>query len=362
MSKVLKFDIKLQRKNFLLNVKSEIDDGITGVYGPSGHGKTSLLNSIAGLVQPDSGFIEIYDSTVFDSKRKINVPVKNRKIGFVFQDIRLFPHLSVKQNLQYGFKKYGKNYVHFKEVIDILDIELLLDKKPVDCSGGEKQRIAMGRALLSGAKILIMDEPFSGVDVCLRNSIIPFLNKINQRFKIPMLIVGHHLPDLLSLTNSLLLLKNGEVKAHGKFQDLILNESNVDIMNGAGLHNVFKLNVFATLSFKNIILLKSTLNNFQIQVLYQSFQGSVEIGMETKVLIRPEDISIALHPVSRISLRNQVKGVIEKIFSKDGLSFCIVNAGEKILIEITEASRKNMNLEEGRTVFCLFKSVALNIF
>lgn len=362
MSKVLKFDIKLQRKNFLLNAKAEIDDGITGVYGHSGHGKTSLLNAIAGLIQPDSGFIEINDTTVFDSIRKINVPVKNRKIGYVFQDIRLFPHLSVKQNLEYGLKKYTKYSVHFEEVIGILKIESLLDKKPVHCSGGEKQRIAMGRALLSGAKILIMDEPFSAVDVNLRNSIIPFLNEINRRFKIPMLIVSHHLPDLLSLTDSFLLLNNGAVKALGKFHKLMSDESNLEKIKGAGLYNVFNLNVFAVLPVRNIILLKSTANNFQIQALHQSFQRSVEIGMETKVLIRPEDISIALQPVSQISLRNQVKGVIEKIFSKDGLSFCIVDAGERIWIEITEASMKNMNLKEGKTVFCLFKSVALNIF
>lgn len=362
MKPYLKFDIQLQRKNFRLNAKAEIENGITGVFGPSGHGKTSLLNSVAGLINPDSGCIIINGEKVFDSKDKINVPVKNRKIGYVFQDVRLFPHLSVEQNLKYGAKTSRQENISFNDITEILRIGNLLEKKPSECSGGEKQRIAIGRALLSGAQILIMDEPFSAVDVNLRGNIIPFLKAINARFKIPMLIVSHDLPDLLSLTNHLLLMKDGEIKAAGLFQDLILDESNVDIMKGAGLYNVFNLFVFASLPSQNMILLKSFSSDFQVQVLSQSFQNNAEIGQQVKILIRPEDISISLQPVAQISLRNQIQGTIEKIFSKDGLSFCLVNSGEKVLVEITEASRKHMKLEVGKVVFCLFKSAALKIF
>ena len=362
MNPFLKFDIKLQRKDFLLHVKAEIKNGITGVYGPSGHGKTSLLNSIAGLVKPDAGVIQIKGKTVFDSNQKINLPAKDRKIGYVFQDVRLFPHLSVIQNLKYGINKKSSERINFDELTEILEITALLQKKPSECSGGEKQRIAIGRALLSGAQILIMDEPFSAVDVNLRNNIIPFLNTINQRFNIPMLIVSHDLPDLLSLTNHLLLLKNGKVQALDNFQDLILDESNVDVMKGAGLYNAFDLSVFATLPAQDMILLKSDCNDFQIQALCQPLNKKVEIGKQMRILIRPEDISISLQAVAQISLRNQIQGVIEKVFSKDGLSFCLVNAGEKVLVEITEASLKKMNLEVGKKVYCLFKSAALKIF
>ena len=362
MNTFLKFDIKLQRKDFLLNVKASIEKGITGVYGPSGHGKTSLLNSIAGLVNPDSGFISINGKTVFDSEKKINIQARSRKVGYVFQDVRLFPHLSVFRNLKYGENKKIAGNIDFDEVVDILNIKPLLNKKPSECSGGEKQRISIGRALLSGAEILIMDEPFSAVDVNLRNNIIPFLNKINSHFQIPMLIVSHDLPDLISLTNHLLLLQNGKVKALGNFQDLIIDESNIGIMKGAGLYNVFNLYVFAALPAQDMVLLKSAANDFQVQVLCQPFNGKTEIGRQMKVLIRPEDISISLKPLDQISLRNQIQGTIEKIFSKDGLSFCLVDAGEKVLVEITEVSRKNMSLEVGKTVYCLFKSAALKIF
>lgn len=362
MKPFLKFDIKLQRNGFLLDVKADIKEGITGVYGPSGHGKTTLLNAIAGLVEPDSGYIEINDERVFHASTKTNLPVRKRKVGYVFQDVRLFPHLSVKQNLKYGINNEKAGNIDFQEVVDILKIKQLLIKKPSECSGGEKQRIAIGRALLSGAKILLLDEPFSAVDVNLRNNIIPFLHLINSRFHIPMLIVSHDLPDLLSLTNNLMLLKNGKVKAHGKFQDLILDESNVDVMKGAGLYNVFNLYVSATLPEKNMMLMNSDEHEFQVQALCQPSVKDIEAGRLTKVLIRPEDVSIALHPVEAISLRNQIEGTIDKIFSKDGFWFCLVDAGEKILVEITEASGKNMNLEPGKTVWCLFKSAALKIF
>lgn len=362
MNEALKFDIKLQRKNFLLDVKAEIENGITGVYGPSGHGKTSLLNAISGLLKPDSGFININGEIVFDSRAGINIPVKDRKVGYVFQDIRLFPHLSVIQNLKYGLKKGKTNKVSFQDVVGILEIGELLNKKPSECSGGEKQRISIGRALLSGAQILMMDEPFSAVDVNLRNNIIPFLNALNSRFEIPMLIVSHDLPDLLSLTNRLLLLKEGKVKALGNFQELISDEANVELMEGAGLYNVYHLSVSEALPAKNMVLLKSATGNFQVQALCRPFQENAATGKQFKVLIRPEDISISLQPVGQISLRNQVAGTIEKIFTKDGLSYCLVSAGEKILVEITEASRQNMNLEIGKIVFCLFKSAALKIF
>jgi molybdate transport system ATP-binding protein len=361
MTPVLEFHIKLQRKDFVLDVKAEISDGITGIFGPSGHGKTSLLNSISGIVKPDFGTIYIKGEKVFDSKNKLNVPVKSRKVGYVFQDVRLFPHYSISKNLNYGRKEKSKSAI-FDEVVDILKIEHLLNKKPEQCSGGEKQRVAIGRAILSGSQILLMDEPFSAVDVKLRKEIIPFLNAVNQKFKLPIIIVSHDLPDLLSLTDNLLLLQNGEMLAHGKFQDLILDERNLNVMHESGWFNIMHLFVFASLPSKDMVLLKSDKSDLQIQVLTQFINSSVEINTPLKVLIKPENIALAKEQVSNISLRNQIQGTIQKVFLKDGLAFCIVDVGENIIVEVTEASQKNMNLNPGEQVFCLFKSAALKIF
>lgn len=361
MSLVLEFHIKLKRKDFLLNVNAKISDGITGIFGPSGHGKTTLLNAIAGTIAADTGCINIKGETVFDSAQRINVPVKNRKVGYVFQDVRLFPHYTIYKNLNYGSKVKG-SCVIFEEVVDVLKVAHLLRKRPEQCSGGEKQRVAIGRAILSGSQILLMDEPFSAVDVNLRKEIIPFLNAVNLKFKIPIIIVSHDLPDLLSLTDNLLLLQEGEILAHGKFHDLILNENNLNAMHESGWYNIMHLFVFASLPSKEMVLLKSHKGDLQIQVLNHSMQGKVEINTLVKVLLKPENIALAKEHVSNISLRNQIQGTIKKVFLKDGLAFCIVDIGENIIVEVTEASQKNMKLLPGEKVFCLFKSAALKIF
>ncbi len=360
MKSVLELNIKLIRKDFLLDIQTTISEGITGIFGPSGHGKTSLLDSIAGLTRPDSGYININGKQVFNSEERINDKVQSRKIGYVFQDVRLFPHLSIEKNLKYGWNRKVSN-IDFDEVIGTLQIRHLLNKKPEFCSGGEKQRVAIGRAILSGSQILLMDEPFSAVDVRLRKDIIPFLNAVYQKFNIPLLIVSHDLPDLLSLTENLLLLKDGKLLAHDKFHNLILNEKNLDVMHESGWFNILHLNVFAYLPAKNMVLLNNKSDNLQIQVLSEPFKGNIEVGNEIKVLIKPENIALAKEQVSNISVRNQIPGVIKKVFLKDGLAFCIVDIGENIIVEVTEASQKNMKLIQGEEVFCLFKSTAAKI-
>jgi len=371
MTPALSFHIKLRRNDFTLDVKAEIPNGITGIFGPSGHGKTSLLNSIAGIIKPDAGYIHLNGDTLFNADKKVNVKIRQRKVGYVFQDGRLFPHYTIKKNLLYGEKNPDKEL--FNEVVDTLQIAHLLNKKPEQCSGGEKQRAAIGRAIISGSKILLMDEPFSALDVNLRREIIPYLNRVHQKFSLPILIVSHDLPDLLSLTDNLLLLKNGRLQGHGKFSDLLDRPENLELMHESGWYNVMHLSVFAHLESKNMVLLKSNKSNLQIQaltqtigkefsVLTQTIGKEFSVNQELKVLIKPESIALSKEAVQNISLRNQVEGTIKDVFLKDGLAFCVVDVGENIIVEVTEASQKSMSLTPGGKVFCLFKSAALKIY
>lgn len=360
MSTVLTFNIEWRRNGFRLHANAEISAGITGIFGASGHGKTSVLNAVAGIVTPDSGSISILGNTVFDAAQGLNVPIKHRKVGYVFQDVRLFPHLNVEKNLKYAWAAENSS-VRFDDVVQTLQLGHLLNKKPAACSGGEKQRVAIGRAILSGSQILLMDEPFSALDVKLRKDIIPLLMAVNQTFGIPLLIVSHDLPDLLSLTENLILMENGHVVAHDKFQNLILNERNLKLMHSSGWYNVLNLFVFAFLKSKNMVLLRSNSSPLEIQALSQFVYRDYEINQALKVLIKPENIAISRNPVPRISLRNQIYGTIKKIMHKNGLAFCIVDVGENIIVEITEASQINMDLKIGSEVYCLFKSAALKI-
>lgn len=361
MNPILELNITLKRPGFLLTMEAEISDGITGVFGPSGHGKTSLLHAIAGIVRPDSGTIKLNGTTVFDASEKVNLAVKNRKVGYVFQDIRLFPHLSIAKNLKYGYAA-GNNPRLIDEVVATLKIAQLLTKKPGECSGGEKQRVAIGRAILSGSQILLLDEPFSAVDVKLRQEIIPFLIEVHQKFTIPVIVVSHDLPDLLSLTENLILLQDGCIQAQGKFQELILNQSNLNLMHERGFYNILHLYVFAHFKPKDLVILKSIHSDLNIQVLSQSIPEHRAVSNEVKVVVKPENIAISLNPVTQISLRNQIQGTIKEIFYKEGLAFCVVDVGEHIIVEITEASQINMKLGIGTEVYCLLKSAALKIF
>ena len=360
MAPFLKIDIQLERNGFHLKMKDQIPMGIIGIYGPSGHGKTSLLSAIAGIVTPSHGSLQINNEFVFDKGQHINVPARERQIGYVFQQDRLFPHMTILKNLVYAYHPKGE--IKLERVIEILDIKHLLKKYPEECSGGERQRVAIGRALLSSPKLVLMDEPFSAVDNRLRKEIIPYLVSINKEFHIPMLVVSHDIADILSLTDYLVLLYKGEVIGSGKFSNLISDEKNLTLMQGTGLHNGFNLSVFAMHQSKNMVLLKGGKDNFMIQALASSFPGKIELHDNVRVLIRPEDISLSLLPVNGISLRNQIEGVIENIFEKDGYSMCLVDVGEKMLVEITEASSHSLGLKPGLKVFCLFKSVSLKIF
>lgn len=363
MSIVLDFAIKSKLDSFKLDVRAQISDGITGVFGPSGHGKTSLLNAIAGLHKPNSGYINICEQEVYNSDKKINVAIRKRKIGYVFQDFRLFPHYSIYNNIVFGqIKKDTDENISLENVIKVLDIESLLDKKPDQCSGGEKQRVTIARAIVSGARVLLLDEPFSALDTHLRKEIIPFLYAVNREFKIPILIVSHDLPDLLNLTDNLLLLQNGRILSHGKFHDLILDEKNLNILHQSGWYNILHVFVAKSLLEEQLMVLKSTTSNLEVQALIQYSNKALQVNTPLKVLIRPENITLSKQRISNISLRNQIEGTIKKVFLKDGLAFCIVDVGEKIIVEVTEASQKNMRLKVGERVFCLFKSAALKIF
>lgn len=209
-------DIRIQRQqgSCLIDVAFHSDaKGITALFGPSGAGKSSVINMVAGLQRPDSGKIYIQGHCLFDSEKKVNLPPEKRNIGYVFQEGCLFPHLTVKANLLYGRKRkklHGKS-TDFNQVIDVLGIGHLLSRKPGTLSGGEKQRVAFGRAVLSNPDILLMDEPLASLDKKRKEEMLPFIKKLNTRFGIPILYVSHSLDEIHSLTSTILRLNDGKL-------------------------------------------------------------------------------------------------------------------------------------------------------
>jgi len=214
---MLRVDIQKRLGDFTLQAAFESEGRVTGLFGASGSGKTSLVNMIAGLLVPDRGSIMIDGETVDDVEKRVHVPVHRRRIGYVFQDARLFPHLDVRQNLDYGrrMNHLADDPAQLKRITELLDIGSLLDRRPGKLSGGERQRVALGRALLSKPRLLLLDEPLGALDEDRRAEILPYLVRLRDEARIPMVYVSHDAAEMRQLATQIVLLKRGRVSSFG---------------------------------------------------------------------------------------------------------------------------------------------------
>ena len=214
---MLRVDIAKKLGDFTLEADFTSEGRVTGLFGASGAGKTSLINMIAGLVKPDRGTIALDGETLDDAAAGVHVPPHRRRIGYVFQDARLFPHLNVSQNLDYGRRMNGltDDPAQRTRVIDLLDIGGLLDRRPGKLSGGERQRVAFGRALLSKPKLLLLDEPLGALDEDRKREILPYLVRLRDEAGIPMVYVSHDAAELRQIATQIVMLKGGRITAFG---------------------------------------------------------------------------------------------------------------------------------------------------
>ncbi len=215
---MLTVQISHTQGQFDLNIAFQAPSGgVTSLYGPSGAGKTSIVQMVAGLLRPDEGYIAINDRCLYDSQKGINLPPEKRRIGYVFQEGRLFPHLSVRANLTYGMHRTPARhrFIDFDEVVALLGIDHLLARRPAGLSGGEKQRVAIGRALLTSPTMLLMDEPLASLDGARKAEVIPFIKDLGEHFSMPILYVSHEPGEILALATHVVVLKRGEVVDSG---------------------------------------------------------------------------------------------------------------------------------------------------
>ncbi len=214
---MLRVDVSKRLGEFSLEASFESEGRVTGLFGASGAGKTSLINMIAGLLRPDRGIIAVDGETLDDTDAQAHVPVHRRRIGYVFQDARLFPHLDVRQNLDYGrrMNRLAEDPAQHRRVTDLLDIGNLLDRRPGQLSGGERQRVALGRALLSKPRLLLLDEPLGSLDEDRKEEILPYLVRLRDEAGIPMVYVSHDASEMRQLATQIVMLQRGRVTAFG---------------------------------------------------------------------------------------------------------------------------------------------------
>ncbi len=210
---MLLVDVEKQLGDFTVRAKFEAPDGVTALFGPSGSGKTSIVNMIAGLVRPDRGRIALDGDVLFDSAARVNVPTHRRRIGYVFQEGRLFPHLTVAQNLDYGrwMRKLPADTAERERIVALLDIGHLLSRRPGKLSGGERQRVAFGRALMARPRLLLLDEPLASLDRARKLEILPYLARLRDEAQVPMIYVSHQAGDIQKLCSQVVRIEDGRV-------------------------------------------------------------------------------------------------------------------------------------------------------
>jgi molybdate transport system ATP-binding protein len=225
---MLAVDVEKRLGDFSLAARFETAGGVTALFGASGAGKTTLVNMIAGLVRPDRGRIVLDDTVLFDSKERIDVPAHRRRIGYVFQEGRLFPHLTVHSNLDYGRRMSGlaPDPAELERTVQLLDIAPLLERRPGKLSGGERQRIAIGRALLMRPRLLLLDEPLASLDAARKREILPYLVRLRDEVGVPMVYVSHQPGELRRIATSVVRLDAGRVVAAGGLD--LLDDADAD--------------------------------------------------------------------------------------------------------------------------------------
>ncbi|HKJ42509.1 MAG TPA: molybdenum ABC transporter ATP-binding protein [Sunxiuqinia sp.] len=358
MSDPVYIDLKYRRGNFLLQMKNAIPDGIVGIFGPSGSGKSTLLKLLAGIEHPDDGQILVRGKEFFNRADKVFVPARKRKMGLVFQEGRLFPHMNIRKNLLFGYSPSSE--INFEEVVKLLEIGHLLDKKPDQCSGGERQRVAIGRMLLNAPEVLMLDEPFSALDQRLRRNIIPYLIKIHEKYQLPIWVVSHDICDLLMLTNQLMVIDNGQVLGSGKYLDLLFDPKAGPILQHEEEINAVRLRALS-------IDRKNGMTAFYYDSEFPSNYLLIDVDQELLpddqliFSIPPQNISLSFDRVDAISTRNQLQGTIISIKEMGKKVFCEVDIGFPLLVEITRQSLEKLNLKVGLSLYCLFKSSSVKI-
>jgi len=343
----LRFAAQKKLDNFSLEMDFTVEGDRIGIFGPSGCGKSTLVSLIAGLHRPDRGCIQINGGTVFDGDKRINVPIQQRRIGMVFQRPHLFPHLSVKANLLYGYKRCASDQrkIILENVIDVLQIGNLLHRGVNNLSGGEKQRVAIGRAVLSNPRMLIMDEPLSALDDNLKFQIIPFLKKSCEAFKIPYLFISHSLTEMRIMASRVLNI------ADGRITGLMTPEELARDSMGKG-----------PLPYMNMLKLGGPSHQHG---LYAYQWGNVELLIsggrpeETIYELPSTDIILFKRHPEAISARNLLKCRVGEIFQAGRrIGVELMCGDEKLVAEIVKESVTELNVREGMEIFAAIKATA----
>ncbi len=345
--------------DFSLDIDFSVEArGVTALFGPSGSGKTATVNAIAGLMRPESGRIALAGETLFDAATGLTVPTHKRRLGYVFQDARLFPHKRVLANILFGARRTREKPAQsmIDDIVGMLEIGPLLTRYPANLSGGERQRVAIARALLAGPRMLLLDEPLASLDAPRKNEVLPYLERLGAASDIPIVYVSHSIDEVTRLADRIVVLNKGSVAAQGEVTDIM---SRLDLFPLTGR--------FEAGAVVEAEILQHDEEDHLSEV---EFDGGrlwlprIDAAQGTRVRfrVRARDVVLALAAPEAISTNNILRGTVTEVRHDAGTYVDVqVACGATLLLaRITHRSRKRLDIAPGREVFVIVKSINLD--
>ena len=347
----LDFDLRISHGDFTLDASGEFSNGITAVFGPSGAGKSTLLACLAGMVTPDDGYVMMGGETIFSSTQRLRRSPQSFRTAIVFQDGMLFPHKTVRQNVEYGYRLTPPELcvIDPDELCRFLQIQGLLNRFPDSLSGGERQRVALARGVATSPRLLLLDEPVASLDIRLRNEVVSYLRQVHERYGIPMVYVSHSLSDVMALARNALVLDQGRVKSFGPVVDLVAEVASTTRIGRDDIDNLY----VGTVSESGAIRIGG------IELIARS--GDYQLGQRVAASVSASDIMLALQRPDAISARNILHGVVQRVEVGEFAAFAFVDAGIEFVVELTSDAVESLGLQSGVDVYVLFKSSSITI-
>ncbi len=339
---------------FELDAELKMKAGVTALSGPSGAGKTTIIRAIAGLFAPEKAHIEVDGQVLTDTDRSTFVPPHKRRIGLVFQDARLFPHLSVEKNLLYG-QRFSARKREVAPIADMLGISELLQRRPGSLSGGETQRVALGRALLSDPQLLLMDEPLAALDDERKAVILPYLERIRSEGGPPILYVSHAMDEILRLADNIVLLRNGRTVRSGELSEILSDPAAVPDLGPRAAGALLKARLVKRDAGDGVSELETSAGK-----LYLPIRPEQE-GAMMRVRISASDVMLSRDRPDKISALNILKAEITSIHEGQGpgVAVALTSGSDRLLARITRRSAKLMGLRAGMSCYAVIKSVSV---
>jgi molybdate transport system ATP-binding protein len=340
--------------SFLLDVSIEVSPGITIVFGPSGAGKSTLLDCIAGLLRPNEGSITCSAEVLFDSQRAVSLPPQKRQIAYVFQSLALFPHMSVEDNVVYGLAALQKDQqlARSTAILEAFRVDKLRKRKPGEISGGERQRVALARSLVTQPRVLLLDEPLTGLDAELKASIVDDLRAWNAAQKIPILYVTHTRDEVDALGERVIALERGRIVSEGTPHEVLDTPRRKKLAQAAGFENLLAATVVDLRESEGVMRVRLADSTCEIEVPL----GYAAPGDRVRVAIRAGDILLATERPSHLSARNILEGQIESLELRGTMIVARVKCGARFIVHVTLGATRALELAAGKPVWIVLKT------